>query len=117
VKKILPFAALFAAQLALAGCNSEASEPAPVETPAPVAAPTPTLPAPNEDIFAQAYAQACPDAEPVSTSICRSKGFGAEGFICDYGLGNDEYRRHKAELAPGDGEWLIADAEAACAAE
>ena len=113
MKKILPFAAL----LVLAGCNSEASEPAPAETLAPVAAPTPTLPAPNEDIFSQAYAAACPEAEPVSTSLCRSKGFGEDGFICDYGLGEDEYRRHKAELAPGDGEWVVADAEAACAAE
>ena len=113
MKKILPFAAL----LVLAGCNSEASEPAPAETLAPVAAPTPTLPAPSEEVFAETYAKACPDAEPVSTSICRSRGFGEEGFICDYGLGEDEYRRHKAELAPGDGEWVVADAEAACAAE
>ena len=113
MKKILPFAAL----IALAGCNSEASEPAPVETPTPTVARTPTLPAPNEEIFGAAYAKACPEAEPVSTSLCRSKGFGEENFICDYGLGDDEYRRHEAELAPGDGEWVIADAEAACAAE
>ena len=113
MKKIIPFAAL----LVLAGCNSEEPAPAPAEATAPAAAPTPTLPAPTEAIFSEAYAKACPDAEPVSTSLCRSKGFGQEGFICDYGLGDDEYRRHKAELAPGDGEWVIADATAACAAE
>jgi hypothetical protein len=112
VKKII----LITALLALAGCDSEASEPAPVATPVPVAAPTPTLPAPNEAVFAEAYAKACPSAEPVSTSLCRSKGFGQEGFVCEYGLGDDEHRRNKTELAPGDGEWVI-DAEAACAAE
>lgn len=112
MKKIV----LITALLALAACDSEASEPAPVATPVPVAAPTPTLPAPNEAVFAEAFAKACPSAEPVSTSLCRSKGFGQQGFVCEFGLGDDEYRRNKADLTAGDGEWII-DAEAACAAK
>ena len=105
--------------LALAACGSaESSEaPEPAETVAPVVAPTPTLPAPNEDLFAAAYAEACPNAETVSTSLCKSRGFGKEGFVCDYGLGSDEYRRHSATLMPGDGEWIVADPENTCLAD
>ncbi len=35
--------------------------------------------------------------------------------ICSYGLGEDEFLRHKATLTPGDGEWNIADPETICA--
>jgi len=102
---------------ALAACNSpEAAEPAPVETPA-VAAPEPTMAPPNEETFAAAFAEACTEAPKVSTSLCRSAGFGKEGFICEYGLGDDEYRRHRATVVPGDGKWTLAEPEKICAAD
>ena len=105
-----------AALFALAACNSEEPvEPAPVETP--VVEPTPTLPAPGTEAFAAAYAKVCPDAEPVNSAVCKSKGLGETGFICDFALGDDEYRRNTAELSPGEGEWILSDAENACTAE
>ena len=36
-------------------------------------------------------------------------------MICEYGLGDDEYRRDSATLTPGDGEWTLAEPEAVCA--
>lgn len=101
--------------LALAACGEEpAAEPAP----APVATvePTPSLPAPDEELFAELFAATCPNAEPVNTSICK-RGFGAETVSCEYGLGDDEYLRNDATLAMDEaGEsWAIADAETVCA--
>lgn len=113
MKKILACAAL----AALAACNSqEAPEPEPTETVAAAPVVEPSLPAPDEAIFAEVYAAACPEAETVSTSLCKSRGLGGEGFVCDYGLGDDEYRRNTATLLPGDGEWTLADPENSCAA-
>lgn len=103
---------------ALAACGSQAApEPEPTPTAA-VAAPViePTLPAPDEAVFAEVYAEACPDAPKVSTSLCRSLGMGQKGFNCDYGLGDDEYRRNKATLEPGDGKWTLVDPENTCTA-
>ncbi len=115
MRKILVCATL----AALAACNSpETAEPAPVETTAVVAPPVePTMPPPDEAAFAAAYAEGCPGALAVSTSLCKSKGMGEEGFLCDYGLGKDEYRRNKAELLPGDGKWVLAEPEKICAAD
>ena len=114
MKKIF-VCAMFAA---LAACNSQEEAPAPEPTPTVAAAPVvkPSLPAPDESIFADVYAAACPNAEPVSTSLCKSQGLGKEGFVCDYGLGDDEYRRNTATLLPGDGEWTLDDPENSCAA-
>lgn len=105
-----------AALVALAACGSE--EPAPEPTVAVATTPEvePSLPAPDAAAFSAAFAEACPSAKEVSTSLCRSRGLGREGFICDYGLGNDEYRRHSATLLPGDGKWTLADPETTCAA-
>ncbi|SRR5690554_5818844 len=106
-----------AALVALAACNSqEPTEPAPVETQAAVAIVEPSLPTPNEEIFATVYAEACGEAPPVSTSLCRSQGFGKDGFVCEYGLGEDEHRRNKATIVPGDGEWTLDAPEKTCAA-
>jgi hypothetical protein len=107
-----------AALLVLAACNSaESAEPAtPVQTSTPVADPTPTLPAPDQEIFTATFAEACPKAEKVSTALCKSQGFGKEGFVCEYGLGADQYRRNSASLVPGDGKWVLADPENACSA-
>jgi len=108
-----------AALLALAACNSqETTEAQAAEAPPVAAAPLkPSLPAPDEEMFAAAYAEACTAAPKVSTSLCKSAGFGKEGFVCDYGLGDDEYRRNKATLLPEDGKWVLAEAEKICAAD
>ncbi|MGN6497558.1 MAG: hypothetical protein ACTHK5_09485 [Tsuneonella sp.] len=107
--------ALLAPIAFLAACNSE---PAPAPTPTATAAPTPTepaLPAPDDKIFAEVLAKACPKAEKVSISSCKSAGMGSKDFICQYGLGADKYMRNTLTLAAKDGEWTVKDAEKACA--
>jgi hypothetical protein len=111
-----------AALVALAACNSqETAEAQAAEAPAAataVAAPLePSMSPPDEEVFATAYAEACTAAPKVSTSLCKSAGFGKEGFVCDYGLGDDEYRRNSATLVPEDGKWVLAEAEKICAAD
>jgi hypothetical protein len=99
--------------LSLAACGEE---PAPAPAPTATATPTtPALPAPDQELFTGVLAEACPEAEPVSTAFCKRAGFGSSDVICEYGLGDDEYRRDKATLTPGDGEWTLADPEAVCA--
>lgn len=112
---LLPTAVGPLALLLLAGCGEEpAAQPA--ATQAPVAAPaTPSLPAPDEEIFAAAFAAACPEAEPVAVSSCRSLGLGESDFSCEYGLGEDEVLRHDATLTPAEGEWTLVDPETVCA--
>ena len=106
-----------AAVLALAACNSEEPvEPQPVQ--AQVVVPVePSLPAPDEELFAATYAEACGDAKPVNTSICKSQGLGKEGFVCEYGLGDDEYLRNKTTIVPVEGKWALAEPEKTCAAD
>ena len=102
---------------ALAGCG-EAPEPAPEPTPAEavVEAPvTPALPAPDQTLFTELHAAACPTAKSVNTAVCRRAGMGSEDVICEYGLGDDEYLRNKATLTEGDGEWVLTDTETVCA--
>ena len=84
-----------AAVFALAACNSEAPvEPEAVQ--AQVALPIkPSMPAPDEELFAATYAEACGESQPVSGSLCKSQGFGKEGFVCEYGFGDDEYLRNE----------------------
>ena len=106
-----------AALAALAACNSqEPAEPAPAETVAAVEPVEPSLPTPDEEVFAAVYTEACGGAPEVSTSLCRSQGFGKDGFTCEYGLGDDENRRNKATIVPGDGKWTLAAPEKTCAA-
>jgi hypothetical protein len=98
----------------LAGCNGE-SAPAPAETPAAAPTPvTPSLPAPDEKIFAAAFAKACPTAPKVSVSSCKSAGMGSPDFLCQYGLGDDEYLRQSLTLTAKDGEWTVKDADTVC---
>ena len=107
-----------AALIALSACNSQEPAPQPTETEAAVVEPVePSLPAPDEAIFAAAYAEGCPNGKKVSTSECKSAGFGKKEFLCDYGLGNDEYRRNKATLEPVDGKWVLAEPDKICAAD
>ena len=106
---------LFVPLFALAACGEEpAAEVAQtqVATPEPVT----TLPAPDQKLFTELYAEACPEAEPVSTAICRRAGIGSDEVFCEYGLGEDEYRRNDATLTPGDEQWTLADPENVCAA-
>jgi len=110
--KTLPIA-LFAS-IALVACSEEpAPEPAPVETAQPE--PEPSLPAPSAEIFSETFAKACPAQKSINMSACKRAGFGSSDVICDYGLGDDEFLRHKATLTPGDGEWTVADPETVCA--
>jgi hypothetical protein len=100
--------------LALAACGQEPA-PEPVAAPTVAAPAEPALPAPDAAVFAATFAASCPDAEPVNTSICKSGGIGSTDAFCEYGLGDDEYLRHKATITPGDGAWTIANPETACA--
>ena len=98
--------------LVLAACNDPEPEPVPAPT---VAAPAaPALPAPDEELFSTLFAATCPAAEKVSVAVCK-RAMGADNAICEFGVGEDEYLRHKATLEAGEGEWAIADAEEFCA--
>jgi hypothetical protein len=97
--------------LALAACSSE---PAAEPTAVPVPAATPSLPAPDQALFTRLHAEACPEAKPVNTAVCKRAGFGSEEVICEYGLGDDEYLRNKATLVPAEEEWALKDAAAIC---
>ena len=97
----------------LAACNEQAA-PVPEPTGAVEALPTEGLSAPGREAFADAFAEACPDAEPVSTALCKRAGMGSPDMICDYGLGEDEYRRNTAVMTARDGAWVIADPAAVC---
>lgn len=72
---------------------------------------------PDETMFAAAYAKACPEIEPVTSSICQANGMGGESFTCDYGLGDPETRGLEATLVKGDDEWVIDSPVTACAAD
>ena len=109
MKKIALFLPLFA----LAACGEEPA-PEPVETA--VAEPAPVLAAPDQELFTTLLAEACPDAEPVNTAVCR-RAMGSEEAVCEYGLGDDEFLRNDATIVVDEsGEnWMIADAESVCA--
>ncbi|MBX7493592.1 hypothetical protein K3163_10265 [Qipengyuania sp. 1NDW9] len=97
----------------LAACGEEpAPEPTPTETVAPE--PIETLAAPDQALFTEMYAEACPSDDAVNTAVCRRAGMGSEDVVCEFGLGEDEYLRNKATLTAGDGEWVLADPENVC---
>jgi len=110
--KFAPLFALLAPVTLLAACGEEPA-PEPVETEAPVE--VVELPAPDEALFTEVFAATCPDAEVVSTAICR-RGMGAPTAACRFGLGEDDALRHDAALEideTGEG-WMLADAENIC---
>jgi len=116
VKKITLY---LAPAIALASCNEEpppAAEATTTEASAvePESA-EPALPAPNQALFTELHAAACPNARPVNIASCKRAGMGSENVICEYGLGEDEYLRNKATLTAGDGEWTLTDVETVCA--
>jgi len=101
--------------LALAACGEEpASEPVATETVQ--REPVQTLPAPDEELFSQVFAEACKAAEPVNVASC-GRAMGGETASCEYGLGDDEYLRHEATIEANEDNtgWKLADAEAVCA--
>ena len=102
----------------LAACSGEpAAEPtAEATTAAPAPAVTPSLPAPDQALFTAKFAEACPDAKPVKTAVCRRAGMGSSEVNCEFGVGEDEYLRNKATLVAGESEWTLKDPEALCAA-
>lgn len=115
MKKLFVIAAL----ATLTACGETAEETTPVvatetavdETDLDEAA---ALPAPDQAVFAAVFAKTCPAAEPVSTSVCR-RAMGADTVSCEFGIGEDEYMRHDAELTAEGDNWTLADAEQLCA--
>lgn len=99
----------------LAACGEEPAAEAPTEavaTPEPVS----TLPAPDADLFKSVFAESCEGAEPVSNAMCK-RAMGAQEVSCEYGLGEDQYMRHKAQLVAKEDKsgWELADAATICA--
>lgn len=102
----------------LTACSGEpAAAPtaqASIAAPAPAAAQS--LPAPDQALFAAKLAEACPEAKPVNTAVCRRAGMGSSEVNCEFGLGEDKYLRNKATLVAGESEWTLKDPEAVCTA-
>lgn len=100
--------------IALAACGQEPA-PAPTPTATAAAAPVSTLPPPDKEHFADAFA-VCQGAKPVNEVSCKRAGLGSEDVICDYSLGDDEFMRNKATLNPNAGKdgWMLADAATVC---
>ena len=96
-------------------CGEEpAPEPAPVETATPEPEPTPSLPAPDQTLFSAKLAESCPSLKPVNTAVCKRAGMGSPDVVCEYGLGDDEYLRHKAVLTAGETDWALTDTDTVC---
>ena len=62
------------------------------------------------------FAATCEGAEPVNNAVCR-RAMGADQALCEFGLGEDEYMRHKATLEKNEdgSDWQLAEADALCA--
>lgn len=112
--RFLLFATSVVFAFTLSGCGSD-PEPAPVAAPTEVAEVAPALPAPDQELFTELFAKTCPAAEAVSTAACKRAGLGSKNVICEFGLGEDDYLRHKATLEAGETEWTLAEPEALCA--
>ncbi|WP_234041445.1 hypothetical protein [Erythrobacter aureus] len=99
----------------LAACGEEpAAEPVPEQVVSPEPANTP--PAPDEALFKTVFAETCEGAEPVSVAMCK-RAMGSDVVSCEFGLGDDEYMRNKAQLEVNEDStgWNLADAAAICA--
>ena len=70
----------------------------------------------RQELFTAKFAEACPEAKPVKTAVCRRAGLGSSEVNCEFGLGEDEYLRNKATLVEGKSAWTLKDPEAVCAA-
>ena len=99
MKLLFPLCAL----VLLSACGEE---PAPEPTPSVAAEPVETLPAPDEELFAEVFATTCPEAEKVSTSVC-ARAMGAEEALCEFGIGEDTALRHEAKIKVEDNGWVL----------
>lgn len=110
---------IFAACGMLAACDA-AQAPAPDNSDAPpasVPAAMPKISPPGEAEFRAAWSAACgADAGDIGSAVCKAQALGADGFACDFALGDDEYRRYAADLARDGDSWVLADPAAACKA-
>lgn len=107
---------LIAAFGALAACGSgEAPAPDRAEAPAIQEPAERAIAPPGETEFRAAWSEQCdaPEAD-VGSALCKAGGMGADGFSCDFALGDDEYRRNSAELSRSGDRWVLADPESAC---
>lgn len=100
--------------LALAACGEPEPEPQPTAEPTVAAPAEPALPAPDEELFTALFAKTCPAAEKVSVAVCK-RAMGADTALCEFGVGEDEYLRHKSTLEAKNGEWAIANPKEFCA--
>ncbi|MEL6877524.1 MAG: hypothetical protein AAGL68_05430 [Pseudomonadota bacterium] len=105
--------------LSLAACGEE---PTPVDTPTPeetIQAQAEDLPEPaDRDAFAAAFSAACPNAKSVNNASCTAMGMGSPSFLCEYGLGDDEYLRHEGVVTrseEGELAYTLDDPEKVCA--
>ncbi|WP_324826891.1 hypothetical protein [Qipengyuania zhejiangensis] len=108
--------ALLISVLALAACGQEpAPEPVATETAAPE--PVASLPAPDQALFTEVFGSTCEGAEPVNTAVCKRAGMGSPDVVCEFGLGEDSYLRHKATLTANEDStaWVLTDPAAICA--
>ena len=99
----------------LAACSEEpAAQPVPTATATPE--PVSTIPAPDQDMFKTVFAESCEGAEPVANAMCK-RAMGAKDVSCEFGLGEDEYMRHKATLTINEDNtgWVLADPAKICA--
>lgn len=105
-----------AAFAVLAACGpAEAPAPAPSEAPPAEWTVTPEISPPGEAEFRAAWSDQCDAPESdVGSALCKASALGADGFSCDFALGDDEYRRYSADLARSGNRWVLADPEAAC---
>lgn len=118
MNKIALLLPLFASASLLAACSGEpAAEPTPAATATPAPVATPSLRAPDQALFSEMFAEACPEAKPVNTAVCRRAGMGSSEVNCDFGLGEDKYLRNKAVLVAGDAAWTLRDPAGVCAAK
>ena len=107
--------ALLLPLIALAACSQEPdAQPTPAATATAAAPAKPTLAAPDQATFTEAFGKACPDTEKVNTAVCKRAGFGSDEVICEYGLGEDTYLRDKATMAQADGAWAVKDIAGVC---
>lgn len=109
-------ALLLVAPLAACGSAEPAPEPTPTAAVSPSPEPEPSLPAPDQPTFTAVFAEACPNAAPVSEAFCKSEGFGKTGFICEFRLGEGK-RQQTTTLMPGEGEWTLVDPAKTCVAD
>lgn len=104
--------------LAFVACSEDASQTSAAPEAQAASEPVkagPRLSPPDRDLFAERFAEACPDAEAVNEVSCLAQGMGSHDFTCEFGLGEDEVLRYEGVLSEVDGEYVLQDADSVCA--